>query len=341
MSLLLLNEDELRQTINLSEAVTVIEAAFVASAQGQINNPGSFTLALPNVQGVVKVKGTHLNDAPYYVIKIDNQFLNNPTINLPVNSELILVLDAATGFPAAILLDNGYLTHVRTGAVGALATEYLANKHSKIVTMVGCSSQAYAQLKALITLRTVERVIVWCNPPHEADVFARRLVEDHDVDVALESSLAEAVTGGDIIIAATDSREPWLKADWLKPGLHITCLSSSTSRQLQPEVLRKADVLVVDSLEHTDSRGEAYHAITAGAITSGHIHGELSSLIQNTMTGRTRPDQITLADLTGLDWQDTVIATLALDKALFLGLGQRLEPGLEQGRLKQRVSNLP
>lgn len=341
MSLLLLNEDELRQTINLSEAVAVIEAAFLASVENKIKSPGSFTLALPEVQGQVMIKSTYLPEAPYYVIKIDNHFKNNPPINLPVNNELIVVFDAATGYPAAILLDNGYLTNVRIGVVGALATEYLANKQARTVTMLGSSGQAYVQLKALVTHRSVERVIVWSPLPHETDGFARRLVEDHDVNVEIAPSTEAAVAETDIIITAIHSPHPILRAEWLKPGVHITAIgggNATPDHQLHPDVLARADVIVVDSLEHCTDYGEVQHAIASGSITAAKIQGELGSLIQGKLTGRTRSDQITVADLAGLDWQDTVIATLALDKALFLGLGQRLESGLEQTHLRQGAS---
>ena len=119
MPLLLLNEDELRQIITISEAIDVVEDAFTASAQSRMNIPGDFTLNLPDVNGQVEAKGAYLHDAPYYVVKVASNFRNNPANNLPAKSGLITVFDAATGFPAAIMVDNGYLTNIRAGAAGA------------------------------------------------------------------------------------------------------------------------------------------------------------------------------------------------------------------------------
>lgn len=342
MSLLLLNEDELRQTINLSEAVSVIEAAFVAAGQGRINVPGTFALNFPDVQGDVEVKGTYLQKAPFYVIKIGNHFHNNPGLNLPAHSELITVFDATTGFPAAILLDNGYLANVRTGIAGALATEYLANKQGTAVALIGSGRQAFVQAKALFAVRTVEHVMVWGQTPHEADTFARRLVEDHNVNVEIAPSVAAAVAGADVVITASAGRHPLIRANWLKPGAHITVVGNrhAQTHHLHPSVLKTAEIIVVDDRQDCTLFGEVSHGLANNAITPNDIHGELSSLILGNISGRTRPEQITVADLTGLDWQDAVIATLALDKALFLGLGQRLEPGLEQTQLGQRADSL-
>ena len=147
MSLLLLNEDELRQTITIEEAIEAIKNAFVASAEGRMDTPGDFGLVLPEVSGEVDVKGTYLQNGPYYIIKIGNHFQGNPKLSLPAESGLLALFDAATGFPTAILIDSGYLTNVRAGASGAIAANYLANKEIKSVAIIGSGRQAYIQLK--------------------------------------------------------------------------------------------------------------------------------------------------------------------------------------------------
>jgi ornithine cyclodeaminase/alanine dehydrogenase-like protein (mu-crystallin family) len=113
MPLLLLNEDELRQIVTINEAIDSIEVAFTALGRGQLDVPGDFALQLPNVKGEVQVKGTYFHDTPYFVIKVRNDFYNNLTLNLPIHNGLTAVFDATTGFPAAIMIDNGYLASIR------------------------------------------------------------------------------------------------------------------------------------------------------------------------------------------------------------------------------------
>lgn len=332
MPLLLLNEDELRQTLTISQVIEAVEDAFAASAESRMNVPGNFTLTLPEVQGEVDVKGAHLQETPYYVVKVASIFKNNPAVNLPPKSGLLAVFDAATGFPAAIMVDNGYLSNIRASAAGALAAKYLANENINHVAVLGTGSQAYMQLKSLMAVRQFSEVWVWDRSPLNADNYARRLVEDHDLNIQIASSVEEAVQQADIIITATASEQPLLRAKWLKSGAHITAVGSNTptKQELHLDVLTRADVIIVDNFERCAISGEIHHGLESGTLSRQDIQGELSHLIVNKISGRTHPDQITLADLTGLDSQDAMVATLALEKALFYGLGQRIEVGLGQ-----------
>src|SRR5687767_8624316 len=105
MSLLLLTEDELRQAITISETLEVVKSALVALAEDRIDIPGDLNLHFSEVGGDVAVKGAYLQETPYYVIKINNDFKHNPKINLPRKSGVLVVFDAATGFPAAVIAD--------------------------------------------------------------------------------------------------------------------------------------------------------------------------------------------------------------------------------------------
>ncbi|MBE7553875.1 MAG: ornithine cyclodeaminase family protein [Anaerolineales bacterium] len=330
MSLLVLTEDELRQIVTIAEAIDAVEAAFVALAESRMHVPGNFTLDLPEVSGQVDVEGAYLSQAPYYVVRINSNFRNNSRLELPIQGGLTAVFDAANGSPVAIMLDNGYLTHLRAGAAGALAARYLANQTLDRVVVLGSGSQAYIQLKSLTAVRHVGLVSVWGRSPLHVDSYARRLVEDHDLNIEIAPSLETAVRQADLIITATSSQQPLLQADWLKPGVHITAVGSNhpNKQELDVAVLQRADVIIADKLDQCAAAGEIHHAMAAGVITLEHVQGELGELITGKIPGRTDPGQITVADLTGLEVQNTAIATLALEKALFLGLGQRVESQL-------------
>jgi ornithine cyclodeaminase len=143
------------------------------------------------------------------------------------------------------------------------------------------------------------------------------------------------VQQADIVITATASQTPLIKAEWLKPGVHVTAVGSNRplKQELEVEVLKRTEVIVADNLQQGIKLGEIHHGLQSGAIAMKHIQGELAALVAGKIPGRTRADQITLADLTGLEALDAVVATLALEKALYLGVGQRLELGLSQKAL--------
>ena len=327
MPLLLLNEDELRQIVTFAETIEAVEDAFVALREGRMTVPGEFTLNLPDVHGEVQVKGAYLNEAPYYAIKVGSNFHDNPTINLPTQSGLMAVFDAATGFPVAVMIDNGYLTRMRAGAAGALTAKYLANKTINHVAVIGSGNQAYIQIKSLMMVRDIiGTVFVWGRTPVNVDHYARHIVEDHDLNVEIAPSIKAAVNQADVIITATASHQPLIRADWLKPGVHIIAVGSNSpvKQELHLDVLQRTDVIIVDKFDQCATAGEIHHGLKAGVITGEDIQGELGDLILGEIPGRTHSDQITLADLTGLDTQDATVAALALEKALFLGLGQRI-----------------
>ncbi|MCB0192886.1 MAG: hypothetical protein KDJ65_13155 [Anaerolineae bacterium] len=343
MSLLLLNEDELRQIITITEGMETIKQAFTASAEGRMNMPGNFALHFPQVAGQVNVEGTYFSQSPYYVIKIDSNFKGNTAINLPTQSGVLMVFDAATGFPAAIMVDNGYLTNIKIGAAGALAAHCLANPQIRKVAIIGAGKQAFVQLKSLTVVRKMETVWVWDASPLKADNYVRHMVEDHDLNIRIAPSPQAAVEQADIVIAAAESRQPLIKAEWLKPGAHITSSAlhhHPVKHNLAADVWQRADVIIVDDLAQCIQYGELYHAQRAGIIQHVDIDGELNSLISGKLQGRSHPGQITLADITGLGAHDTALATLALEKALFSGLGQRLEGGFHLRALGTGVGHL-
>ncbi len=344
MTLLLLNEDELRQTVTISDAIEAVKTALIASEEGRMNTPDQFTLNLPDVSGEVDVKSSYIQDTPFYIVKVDSHFENNPTINLPANSGLVAVFDAATGFPAALMVDNGYLSSIRDGASGALAAQYLANQHIEKVAVIGVNSQAYVHLKTVMAIRNIALINVWGPSPLDADNYARRLVEDHDINIEIAPSAQAAVQDADLVITTTAHPNALIAADWLKPGVHITAVGDhhSTEPKIHPNVLQQVDLIVVDNLARCKISGEVSHGLATNTITSANISGQLGGLVSGTISKRTNSNQITLADLTGLDALDAAIATLALEKAIFFGLGQRIGigVGLQQERIGQRIQTL-
>jgi ornithine cyclodeaminase len=208
--------------------------------------------------------------------------------------------------------------------------------------VIGSETQAYIQLKSLLAVRDITSVLIWDYSPHRADDYIQRMIEDQDLYLEIAPSVEAAVRGADIIVTTTANKTPLIQAAWLKAGVHITAVGDNTSvkQDLYPDVLQRADVIIVDSLAQCATQGEVHHALRDNLISREDIRGELGSLIAGKIAGRTQPDQITVADLSGLDSQDTALATLAMEKALFLGLGQRIEIGLGQKGLSARAGNL-
>lgn len=310
----LLGEAQLRALVPLDlAAIDQIEAAFLSLATEAVAMPPILRLDLPEHAGEVDVKTAWLPRFDSFAIKVSPGFFNNPSLGLPSLNGLMLVLSARTGLTEAVLLDNGYLTAVRTAAAGAVAARWLARKDARRVAVIGAGEQAQLQLQALRMVREIDHVTVWARDAGRAHSFAEHL---QGIRCEVAATVHEALAHADIAITTTPSRAALIHAEDLHPGLHITAMGSDAEHknELAPAVITAARY-ICDRLQQTRVLGELHHAIEAGLVTSDASFAELGQVIAGTQKGRAHDDEITVCDLTGTGAQDTAIAALALQRA--------------------------
>jgi ectoine utilization protein EutC len=320
----ILTEAELRRIVPLDlEAVACIEQAFVALATEAVVMPPVLRLDLPEHNGEVDVKTAYVPGLDSFAIKVSPGFFNNPKIGLPSVNGLMVLLSARTGLVEALLLDNGYLTDVRTAAAGAVVAKHLARPDSRIAAVFGAGVQARLQLKALMLVRPIREARIWARRHDRADAVAGQLRTELGIDVRAEPRPERAVAGADVIVTTTPAAEPVLSSAWLTPGQHVTAMGSDAEHknELEPAVLMRADVYVADSLAQVRRLGELHHAIKAGAIAADAQFPEIGAVIAGRSPGRTSRSAISVCDLTGTGVQDTAIATLTRTRAATAGIG--------------------
>ncbi|HET7292705.1 MAG TPA: ornithine cyclodeaminase family protein [Vicinamibacteria bacterium] len=327
MKVVVLKEREIRSLVTPAAALEAVRDAFVRLARGQAVLPGVINLDLSHARGEVHVKGAHLLGTPFFSIKEAAGFYDNPGRGLPLGSGLILVFDAATGFLRAILFDNAFLTELRTASAGALAADLLARPRIQRAAMIGCGSQARYQLESLLLVRRPSRVAVWSRRPEAAQAYAREMEARHGLEVAAASSAREAVEGAELIVTVTPSREPIVDASWVAPGAHVTAVGSDgpDKIELDPALLARADKVVADRLDQCLRLGEIHHAVERGLLTPDGVHAELGEIAAGDKPGRTRDDEITVADLTGVGVQDAAVSNLVVAEAQRRGVGAEIE----------------
>ena len=249
--MLFLNESEIRGAITLPEAIQSMEEAFAAYSRKEAIVPPVMHLDVPKRAGEVHVKSAHVLSAPDYVIKIAAGFYDNKKDGLPIGSGMMLVFSAQTGFPEAILMDNAYLTDLRTAAAGAVAAKYLALPEVEQVAVIGAGGQGRFQIEALACVRNFKRVMVFDH--HTTNIV--RYLESMQGSLASEfrsaSNVEEAVRGSQIVITTTPSQEPYLRGAWVGPGTHITAMGSDGShkQELHTDVLQA---------RRSDYRGQSF-----------------------------------------------------------------------------------
>lgn len=305
---------EIQEALRAVDPLPLVEAGFVAYSRGRAVVPPVGELVFEDPPGDVHIKYGYIRGGEVYVIKIASGFYDNPKRGLPSGDGLMLVFDQKTGVLRAVLLDEGYLTNLRTAAAGAIAAKYLAPPEITAVGILGAGVQGRLQLEWLRRVRRFDRAVVWGLDEAELDAY-RRDMEAPGLAIRTTLRAEDVAAAANLIVTCTPSTTPLLRADWIRPGTHITAMGSDTAskQELDPAILARAGRVVVDSLSQSELRGEAYRAVSAGAIGREDLV-ELGRVIEDPGSRRASGDEITVADLTGVAVQDIQIAQAVWDR---------------------------
>jgi ectoine utilization protein EutC len=319
----ILTETDLRHCVKLGPlTVNVIEEAFRLLAGGQVIMPPILSMQIPEAHGEVDVKTAYLPGLDGFAIKVSPGFFNNPKLGLASLSGLMIVLSAKTGLVEAVLLDNGYLTDVRTAAAGAVAARHLAPEIVETAGVLGTGAQARLQIEAAYLERKFRRVMVWGRKHEHSEACARDITAKLNVKAEAIADAGRVLRESQLVVTATAASEPIVKAEWLHPGLHITAMGSDQAEknEIEPSALEQADLYVSDRVSQCEKLGELRAAHAAG-LMNGKTPPELGEIIAGEKAGRRLQSDITICDLTGTGAQDTAIAIHALQAARTEGKG--------------------
>jgi ornithine cyclodeaminase len=318
-----LTERDLRASVRLDRAaIDIVEQAFRALASGKVIMPPILSMDIPDAHGEVDVKTAYIPGFDGFAIKVSPGFFDNPKIGLPSLNGLMILFSARTGLVDALLLDNGYLTDVRTAAAGAVAARHLAPSEVRVAGVLGTGVQARLQIQAAYLVRPFSRVLVWGRDAGKAAACARDIASGIGVDTSPINDPATLVRDSQLVVTTTPAREPVLRSAWLHPGLHITAMGSDQAgkNEIEPAAVTAATLFVCDRVSQSEKVGELRSARAAGHLT-GAVPPELGEIIAGTKAGRGSDEDITICDLTGTGAQDTAIATYALAAARKAGSG--------------------
>lgn len=319
----ILTERDLRGCVHIDRAtVDVVEQAFRALAGGNVVMPPILSMEIPDAHGEVDVKTAYIPGFDGFAIKISPGFFNNPKIGLPSLNGLMILFSAKTGLVDALLLDNGYLTDVRTAAAGAVAARHLAPRDVRVAGVLGTGVQARLQIQAAHLVRPFSRVLVWGRDAGKAQACASDIAAAIGAEAMAVDDPAALVRESQLVVTTTPAREPILRAAWLHPGLHITAMGSDQAgkNEIEPAAIAAADLFVCDRASQSAKVGELRSAHEAGQLV-GIDPPELGDVIIGASPGRGSDQDITICDLTGTGAQDTAIATYALAAARKAGSG--------------------
>jgi len=174
----------------------------------------------------VDIKTAYIEGWDHFAIKIASGGLGNPSIGLPSGSGMMVLMSAKTGFLEALLLDNGYLTDLRTGIAGAIAAKHLAPAQISTAGVIGSGFQARYQIRGLRLVRDFQRLMVHGIIPEDVERYASEMTKELGVEVIIADGPEEVFHQSQFVATTTPSREPYVKAPWLHPVMHITAMVS-------------------------------------------------------------------------------------------------------------------
>jgi ornithine cyclodeaminase len=306
---------KIKEVLRNIDPIQEIEEGFVAFSQGKVVVPPVGEMIFEDPPGEVHIKYGYIKEDDYYVIKIASGFYNNPKIGLPSYGGLMLLFNQKTSELICIMLDEGYLTNVRTAAAGAVVAKYLAPKKVHRIGIYGAGIQGRMQLEYLKDIIDCKDVIVWGMNQQELDAYKEDMTKQgYKVETTFES--LDITSSCNFIVTCTPSTSPLIQVDQIVKGTHITAMGSDTpeKQELDSAILEKADRIVVDSIEQVQNRGESHHALKLGMIKKEDLI-ELGTIISNKEYQRQSDKEITIADLTGVAVQD-----IQITKAVWKGI---------------------
>jgi ornithine cyclodeaminase len=301
----LLNLPEIRRALDYGAAIGRMRQALVAWSRGECEMPMPMHLGIAPENAEIHIKSSYRRGGKYFALKIANTFPGNPARGLATGNGMVLLSSAETGEPVALLADAGYLTDVRTAAVAAMMACELGRR-DRSLGILGSGVQARLQACLHATVLSLERLWIWGRTPAQAEECARELREALPaVQVAVAQSPAEVAREARLIVTCTAARAPLLCASDIQPGTLISAVGSDAvgKQELDAGILRRADLILVDSRPQCEKLGELQHAPGEWERAI-----EMGAFLERGGGSGEQPAELTVCDFTGLGIEDLFIA---------------------------------
>ncbi|HEY7652673.1 MAG TPA: ornithine cyclodeaminase family protein [Methylomirabilota bacterium] len=289
------DEARVRALLRWDALIGAMESALAAFSSGRVIQPVRSMITIEEDRRYLGIMPAVAEDV--MGLKVVSFYPGNAGTVVPTHLAMIVLLRSDTGEPLAVM-DGRLITEMRTAAVSAAVTRCLAPPAGSVLALLGSGVQAKAHLEALSSVCTFREIRVWSRT---AD-HARRFAAEHG---AAAMDAESAVRGADVIVTATNAREPILKGAWLKPGAHVNAIGSPrpTWRELDDEAM--ANVLLVDSREAVlKESGDVI-------LSKASIHAEVGEIFAKRVR---RPEGVTtIFKSVGLAVEDVAAARLVFE----------------------------
>lgn len=288
-----LNEEQIRKHLRMSDLIPVMEKALIDFSAGKVSQPVRQVIPVDPPGGFYGIMPALTPDGLGQ--KIVTFYPPNAGKGIPTHMALIVLNDPQTGAPLAVM-DGRLITEMRTAAVSAAATKWLAAKEARVLAILGSGVQARSHFEALGLVRNFNEVRVWSQTKSRAESFANEIG-------AKVTSQEDAVLGADVVVTVTSSKTPVLKGAWLKSGCHVNAIGACRPdwRELDDDATRNSVVFV-------DSREAAMKESGDVILSGGKIYAELGEVFAGKVPARA--NETTIFKSLGMAAEDIASALL-------------------------------
>ncbi len=321
--MLTLSHDDVLRALSPQACLEAMRGAMRATSARDCVLPLRQFMPIPNRPGKLGLMPGYLGaDADVFGVKIVSKYERPPGDPHGTHVGAVMLFDAATGLPQA-LLEGGSLTAIRTAATTALATETLARDDARVLVILGTGEEAWFHLRAVTPMRAFQRVLIWGRSRDRALALQARCELPRGVVAEVVDSAEQAVRAADVVCTVTSAKQPFVRGEWLQPGVHLNLVGSAipTTAEGYTEVVARSRFFVDLREAALAQAGELLQAIRDGRVGEQHIVGELGEVLSGTRAGRLGPADITVYKSLGITTQDLAAARCALAEARRLGLG--------------------
>jgi ornithine cyclodeaminase len=327
MKILILNEAEVTQLLPIAECIEVMAQALSTLARREVAQPLRTIFKPEKVKGVLAMMPAfRAGQQPLFGLKAICVFPGNAAIGKDAHQGGVLLFSGETGEPLA-MANASAITAIRTAAVSAVATRSLAREDASELAIIGAGVQARTHLGALSQVRSIKRARIASLHFEHARQFAQEMRTRFSFPVEAVDTSEAAVRDADIIVTATNARQPVLKLEWISPGTHINAIGtySPSAREIDTATMAAASLFVDRRESALNEAGDYLIAAVEDAIGPAHIRAELGEVLIGAHPGRRSADEITVFKSLGLAIEDLAAVEHIYYEARRLGVGSWVE----------------
>jgi ornithine cyclodeaminase/alanine dehydrogenase-like protein (mu-crystallin family) len=313
-----LDETTVMRLVGMSDALEATEEVFREAGKGNVTNVPR--VRVPLSDGTLRITAAVLGYRGYYGVKVSS------TTVFGHNAGRVFCLYKEAGGELCAIVQVFAMGALRTGAASGVATRYLSNPDSSILGVIGSGRQARTQVEAIAAVRAIKEVRTFSRSPEKRIKFCQDIRASFGIEAKPVEIAQQAVTGCDIVVTSTTSTTPVLLGEWLSPGTHINAIGANYEhrRELDSSAVARAKFIATDDTDQVRYEATDLVAPVNEGLLDWHQVAPLGDVVAGRREGRAAKEDITLFKSLGVAIEDVALAARAYEKAVTLGIGEKL-----------------